>query len=714
MKIDIHVHTKKIKSGDSVNRNVTVEKFSKIIKSTDVKILAITNHNHFDLLQYEQFKNSVDGTCQVWPGIELDVVERGRRAHLIVIVKPDHASLFCFRMSSLLEGKSADTFSTNLQEIVDTVDDLDSIYVAHYYAKKPNLEDEDVENLTSIVSNPKRIIKEATNSISAGIYISHGHNSIYGSDVYNWDDYLNISNDLPELRLPVESFEQFCLLLEKDDATINTLLDKKTRESIHISTFGVAEAFDLNIYNDINILFGSKGTGKTEILKALSKYFNNKGYKTDVYESNRKQINDVYDLRCADFKFNLEELGLQNCEDEFDLVKNATDKEVTSLAKYRLHYSVMETNKISKEIAVKNYSSLDESEFDRKLLEVKELFATVAAFKEFANSNQPLKEIIGAELFDELTILLQRVENRIMNETEERIISTQAVKMFNSFINVFVTEISKKTGQPEKPLKTGFSDYAANRLKIERAIKKILLNIQQQIQPIKKHVGSLGIKGNLHCQTNIRIQNGNFTDSNYHPLTRTAAKAAQKAVAKKLFEIAKHIFSGSLFEKISELNEIDDSERVKNITDLAQVYRHFVLEDQYYQPSSGESSMILLENELRSGKEIFLIDEPEKSLGNDYINDVIVPILKELALMGKKIVIATHDANIAVRTLPYNSIYRKHHMNRYFTFTGNPFSNSLKCVTGDQDDLDWKEISMKTLEGGRAAFGERGKIYGHV
>ena len=34
---------------------------------------------------------------------------------------------------------------------------------------------------------------------------------------------------LPDLRLPVESFEQFCFLLEKDAATIQTILDKKNK-----------------------------------------------------------------------------------------------------------------------------------------------------------------------------------------------------------------------------------------------------------------------------------------------------------------------------------------------------------------------------------------------------------------------------------------------------------------------------------------------------
>ncbi len=151
--------------------------------------------------------------------------------------------------------------------------------------------------LSSLVANQKRILKEASNAISAGIYISHGHNSIYGSDIQDWDQYTVQSKDLPELRLPVESFEQFCLLLEKDQATIDTILNKKIKESIDIVPFTAAEIIKLDIYNDINILFGSKGTGKTEILDTLSKYFNAKGHKTNVYKSNDQHLNDVFSIR---------------------------------------------------------------------------------------------------------------------------------------------------------------------------------------------------------------------------------------------------------------------------------------------------------------------------------------------------------------------------------------------------------------------------------
>ena len=96
------------------------------------------------------------------------------------------------KVIEILAGKNPDTFTISLKETVEKFDSLDCIYIAHYFVKKPNLGDEEFQILTDLVPNSKRILKEATNAISAGIYISHGHNSIYGSDVHNWDDYIRI------------------------------------------------------------------------------------------------------------------------------------------------------------------------------------------------------------------------------------------------------------------------------------------------------------------------------------------------------------------------------------------------------------------------------------------------------------------------------------------------------------------------------------------
>ncbi|MCG8323479.1 MAG: hypothetical protein MI921_28545 [Cytophagales bacterium] len=713
MKIDVHVHTKKTKSGDSELRNIDKERFAEIIKTTDVKILAITNHNHFDHEQYVQFKNSLDGICQIWPGIELDIIEDGRRAHLIVIVNPKHSKVFSEKIRALLKDETEDTFAISLADTVKSFDDLDSIYIAHYHSKKPNLQDKEVDSLLELVSNKKRVLKEATNSISAGIYISHGHNSIYGSDVHDWGDYRNIAKKLPELRLPVESYDQFCLLLEKDVSTINTILDKKSKEIIQLNPFGVAELIDLDIYNDINIIFGSKGTGKTEILKSLSKYYNDSGFKTKVYESSSMKLEDIYDLRGNTYNTSVDKYGIEECNEELELIRNATEKSVTSLSAYRRYFSTEETNRISKNLKIKNFTPLDESSSQREFQEIITTLEEIKKFQIYIRTDDLLRETIGEELFQKLSSLIDKILLKIKSESESRLMNFKSILLFNGLIRVFVAEISKKTGQPEKPIRTGFHEYASNRIDIERNINKIISNISKTIKPNLEYVGDLGEKGKLFCQTNLVIQNGKFTDSSFNPI-RKVTKTPQKKVAVQLETISKYIYSNTLFEKIAKLNEIESSETINCISDLLLFSRHFSLNDQVYTPSNGESSMVLLHNELLMDKEIYIIDEPEKSLGNDYISDVIVPLLKERAQLGRKIIIATHDANIAVRTLPYNSIYREHGVNGYFTYTGNPFSNNLVCMTKGNPDLDWKEISMKTLEGGKEAFGERGKIYGNT
>ena len=67
MKIDLHCHTKATKKGDGSGRNVSKKLFCEKVADSDVKILAITNHNHFDKQQYIDFREAVKDFCQVWP-----------------------------------------------------------------------------------------------------------------------------------------------------------------------------------------------------------------------------------------------------------------------------------------------------------------------------------------------------------------------------------------------------------------------------------------------------------------------------------------------------------------------------------------------------------------------------------------------------------------------------------------------------------------------
>lgn len=712
MKIDIHVHTKKVKTGDPDTRNITPEKFNEIIRLTDVSILAITNHNHFDLEQYSEISELVSDICQIWPGIELDIFQNNKRAHLLVVANPKVAREFHKRCETILLDKSVNTFNISIEDVAITFGDLDCLYIAHYMNKTPNLGDEEIALLSSLIPDPKRLIKEAANSISAGIFISHGHNSIYGSDIQNWEDYEVISADLPDLRLPVDSFEQFCFLIEKDEATIDTVLSKKVKEKITITPFGIAEVMELDIYNDINIFFGPKGTGKTDILKSLSEYYNSIGHKTNVYISNNSHLDEVFNLSGSGFNQDVSEFGIDECTEEIEYIKNVREVAVTSLSKYKQHFSEEETNRIAKKLNIKVINHTDEETPLRKLSKIEKTIVNFKKIRKYISENEDVKRIIEDNLLEELLNVLEKILNSLKENINDKYIDAKSISLLNHIVSFFNSEIAKKTGIPQKPTSTGFSDFARNRIKIERSIKKIIECINTVIEPIEVLAGDLGEKGNLYCRTVLKIQNGTFVNGAFSPV-KNINKTPQKEFGQKINSISVNIYSINLFEKIAELNQIEDIEDVRSISELLQFSRYFILNGNSYKPSNGESSMILLHKELMENKDIYLIDEPEKSLGNDYINDVIVPIIKEKAILGKIVIIATHDANIAVRTLPYNSVYRLHENGLYYTLTGNPFFNKLKCINGTKEDLDWKEISMKTLEGGRGAFGERGKIYGN-
>ena len=115
MKIDLHCHTRKVKKGDAKTREVTPDLFEKKIADADVNIVAITNHNLFDIEQYNILKNRVADFCQVWPGIELDIVDESNlRWHLIIVVNPKNVNDFYKKTQQLLAGKDKDSVSLDV------------------------------------------------------------------------------------------------------------------------------------------------------------------------------------------------------------------------------------------------------------------------------------------------------------------------------------------------------------------------------------------------------------------------------------------------------------------------------------------------------------------------------------------------------------------------------------------------------------------------
>ena len=713
MKIDIHTHTKKCKSGDAHTREVSPANLCEAILSTEVRIIAITNHNVFDLDQYKAIETSLSEQAQVWPGIELDILEKGSRGHLLVIVSPIQKNGFSTAVDELTKGSSPDSFTATIDDVLKKFDSFKPVYVAHYKQKMPSLSNEALEKLLAGTKNPSRVIKEVTNSISAGIYISHGYASIYGSDVHDWTQYEELSRELPDLRLPVDSFEHFCLLLEKDPTTINTLLDRKTSEDLVLQPFGDGSTLKIRAFNDINVIFGPKGTGKSCILKAIAKYYAEKGIDASVYESASDRLDEIFDTKGKDLTINLNNYNVNYCSNEIKALRAAGEVSVTNLSKYAAYFTAKRTNRNAKKIILKEIEPEEEIGSKRTFENVREAVRTTEGFLKFLAENPSVKKELAEDEHKQITIILSELLERLSKQEWIRFSEWKEICLLNSAIKTFRKEVERKTGSPAKPTTTGFRNFSINRIKIEFNAAEIGKSANTKIPNLKETIGNLGSdKGLLEFLTEFKFQTGNITDGSLSSLS-VAKKGTQKKFINCIRKIQKCTYADDLFQHISELNEIEDVEDIKTVYELLLFKRYFAVDGIPYSPSSGEASMVMLQKELGADKDVYILDEPERSLGNEYINDVIVPLIKEHARAGKKVFLATHDANIAVRTLPYSSIYRCHGQEGYSSYIGNPFSNNLVNPDNSCDQLDWKKVSMRTLEGGEEAFGERGKIYGN-
>ena len=185
-----------------------------------------------------------------------------------------------------------------------------------------------------------------------------------------------------------------------------------------------------------------------------------------------------------------------------------------------------------------------------------------------------------------------------------------------------------------------------------------------------------------------------------------------KEVKSSLEKLQGGICSPSLASSVSEFNALCTESNIKDVAPFIGLSRIIVGEDRLaYDPSNGEKGILLLQRSLSAPADAYLIDEPELGMGNSYIDQCIRPRLSDLAKEHKIVVVATHNANIAVRTLPYQTIFRQYSKGRYYTFTGNPFTNKLVDINDPCHVLSWKDESMHTLEGGKEAFYEREHIY---
>lgn len=711
--IDLHCHTIAAKTGDAPTRTVTPELFAEQLSAAGVEIAAITNHNLFDISQYRNLVSASRGIAQVWPGVELDVTRDGEHWHMIVVCDPNEAEVFSTELARLVGGKKPDDVKLDFDSVWETFLPIGALFISHSH-KSPGISDTEMEKIIANAGDEKwRLFFEPANLLSVGIMANHGLNMIIGSDVHDWNSYSQsyCADRQCVLRLDIESFGQFCLLAQRDEAVVETLLGSKGPTIMHASPHSSVH-FDLPIYQDINVIFGQKGTGKTEIIKSIYKECQRQGTNCSKYFGGQKTSDFDELLATSGMKRDPSMFRRSNCENEIKAIAGWTDETPTAIEKYLMWYTTRDNNKKkcrfrlseAQDLPVPSSTDYERAKEDSRIIE------------EFLPqySERKLCSYLSADDAEELEKLLRALSAGALKKKTELYIDTESARMTNTALEAIKSLIDRKSDTLSKPGKCGLYSFVLKRIKLLSLVNSVLENLSPKTIEQSDYLGKLEDKGTLELVSQWRYltQDKGSKAAEY---SDSGAKISNlKKWRKALETIQEKAFDEGLPDAIAEFASIVEESGIASLDKFIGTDKFVRIKGKTtrYSPSDGEKGILLLERQLNTDADVYLLDEPENGMSNLYIDTVIRPILTNLARSRKTVIIATHNANLAVRTLPYQSIYREHvEGDTYRTYLGNPFSNRLKDIEGAADDLKWATCSLKTLEGGEEAFYSRKTIY---
>lgn len=702
MRIDLHCHTKKTKSGDNKNRTVSPDMFRCKIESADVKIVAITNHNAFDLEQYNNLKTVVEDICQVWPGVEIDVNGESRY-HLIVIVKPDEVERFHENVKNLFYNEKPDDSFHTIEEVYNAFKEHDAIFIPHFHDKKPAISENDKRKLMETVEDSARVFIEPRNHRTLGVLANKDLSVLIGSDVQDWREYEKCT--FADLRLPVASFSEFLLLARRDKNVVKTLLNKKEPINL-IGQPHRSVNLELTLYPDVNIIFGPKGTGKTEIIKSLYNDMVKRGKTCKKYIASERNENFADLMKVSDMELDLSKVNASPCEEELKTVLEWNDHNPTDIIKYFDWYNTKSNSNNKKRMRITE-ALHDNYTKDKRYDNHKDDLDSITNACDIINSVD-IKEYFSSTEEERFKTMLKSLHEKIRVKRRNDVMQELSSKFTNLFIDRIKSIADKISDTVSRPSTIGLMPYAKNRFALYKAVTTILNNLSCDECNEKKRIGSLDKNGDIFinykyrmlCQDSLTVEFPKY-------------KITDLRILKEAFEdIQQNIFDSDISINVEKIKNKCNEISLKSIKPFLGISKQIVDKDgKEYAPSNGEKGILLLERMLHEDADAYFLDEPELGMGNSFIDTDIRPLISSIAKRRKYVIVATHNANIAVRTLPYVSIYRSYENGEYKTYIGNPFDDQLVNIFDSEDVKSWAEESMHSLEGGKEAFYERKDIY---
>lgn len=665
-KIDFHIHTVATDWDSVFTFDLTV--LQRYVTDSGLDAIAITNHNKFDRSQFNDISDEL--SIPVFPGIEVSL----DRGHILVIADPSNINEFEAEAAALSNhfANSSDVITVDM--LLSIFKNLPKYLLIPHYSKTPKVPSDTLKRLGSHVvcgevSSPKKFIfaLKDTDCLTP----------VYFSDC-------RISAELDPL--PTR-----CTFVDCGNITIpalKTCLQDKSKVGLS-NTHGLFEVLGNGqlLSTGLNIVLGGRSTGKTHLLSQISELHENVKYIkqfelveqdvtaslrdfTDKLGRNESRIAEQY---LAQFK--------SVVDDIIDIDLDANDQKAESFIR-SLHESASESDRQDVFSQAALYNAPEFATIDTD--DLPPLIDAVRTLVDSTKYRKLIDKHINLSSLKELAItLIDRYRNDSIDNSKR------------DYVNTIMREI-----QDQLELKTA-APIIDN---IDLFNTMLELNKVSHFNEIVSLVRSPAI----------------ITDEPFHKFHVVSRKGSFNGAAelKKLsgkvasFQRAFEHYD-TPYEYLRELLQIAEISK-------ADVYKFFarisykILNNDRLEVSGGERSEFNLLKSIKNATQhdLLLIDEPESSFDNIFLDTNVNKLLKEIA-ETMPVVIVTHNSTVGASINPNYLLYTRKTIENdkpvFKVYSGHPQDRTLYTVDGES--VDTLELMLDSLEAGETAYKKRGDSY---
>lgn len=670
-KIDFHIHT--IPSIRDAEFVFSLDTLTDYVCSRNLDAIAITNHDLFKTTQFSMIADQLE--IPVFPGIEINM----QSGHLLVIDSPNRLDDFqgkADKVSAII--KNVNDYIT-FEKLIDIYGDLSDYLIIPHYQKNPYISGDELESLRPYidageVDSPKKFVRmwndpnQPTPVLFSDIRIKENQRKFSSRATY------------------IDCGE---LTLRKIKACL------KDKLKVYLSPNDGNKLFEAlpngqKISTGLNIVLGSRSTGKTVTLKGIAEQMYNPLHieQFDLVQKEEAQDKHLFEETVSREKARVEESHLMPFKEVVDRV---------------ISINLAENNKEVTDYIESLMKSASESA-------LRDSFSNTALFEE---------TIFPTTSDDTLKALIRSIQQLIANVDYKNFIEKYVDR---SMLKKLVCELIEERWRQE--------DVIKQRIEVNSVIDEIQqeLNRKSAVTPISQV--------DLFRVALDKIRIGKFTDivnflksekdihdekiQAFRVVARRApfngAQDLRDKLARQASFSASYKVYGNPYEYLQELKKIP-------LLLSTEFYKYFVridykiLNTDGAEVSGGERSEFRLLQKIKSASihDILLIDEPESGFDNIFLKTNVNQIIKDLS-KTIPVVIVTHNSTIGASIGADYLLHTRKQYDKgkpvYKIYSGYPTDTYLVSIDGSS--IENYSHTINALEAGVDAYKSRGEFYENI